>query len=195
MENLLKGLLVVGGEIKVTSVKETASLEVSGRFTIERGNFKQEISYFARTHEKFGVLAKIDDYEYETESTMLGDLPIDNLDKLIQSLNGSGLSTLAKGLVLDIKDIENAMYIHVEKHKIFKAVYGKNAVLWDLLSAQEKEYETLAHILFSNNYDTCGDWLKKQCGVVVLDKEGDVVANAIPTKEQLREKFLGLSTN
>jgi hypothetical protein len=40
MNDLLKGLLVVGGEIKVTSVKETASVEVSGRFTIERGNFK-----------------------------------------------------------------------------------------------------------------------------------------------------------
>jgi len=81
MNELLKGLLVVGGVNKVTSVSETASVEVSGRFTIERGNFKQEFSYWARTYEKFGVLAKVDDYEYETQSTMLGDLPIDNLDR------------------------------------------------------------------------------------------------------------------
>lgn len=159
MENLLKGLLVVGGVNKVTSVSETASVEVSGRFTIERGNFKQEFSYWARTYEKFGVLAYVDDYEYETQSTMLGDLPIDNLGKLIQTLNDSGLSTLAKGLGFSQEDIATAMYIHIQNHKYFKAVYGKKVVLWNLLSAKEQEEETLAHVL--NNYDTCGDWLKK----------------------------------
>lgn len=193
MENLLKGLLVVGGEIKVTSVKETASVEVSGRFTIERGNFKQEFSYWARTYEKFGVLAKVDEYEYETQSTMLGDLPIDNLGKLIQTLNDSGLSTLAKGLGFSQEDIATAMYTHIQNHKYFKAVYGKKVVLLDLLSAKEQEEETLAHVL--NNYDTCEDWLKRQCGVVGVDEEGNVIPNYIPTKDELQEKFLSLETN
>lgn len=193
MNELLKGLLVVGGVNKVTSVSETASVEVSGRFTIERGNFKQEFSYWARTYEKFGVLAKVDDYEYETQSTMLGDLPIDNLDRLIQSLNDSGLSTLAKGLGFSQEDIATAMYIHIQNHKYFKAVYGKKVVLWDLLSAKEQEEETLAHVL--NNYDTCGDWLKRQCGVVGVDEEGNTIPNYIPTKDELREKFLSLGTN
>jgi hypothetical protein len=195
MNDLLKGLLVVGGEIKVTSVKETASVEVSGRFTIERGNFKEEYSYWARTYEKLGNFASIDDYEYETQSTMLGDLPIDNLGKLIQTLNDSGLSTLAKGLGFESDDIENAMRMHVKNHKFFKAVYGEKAGLWELLSVEEKQYETLAYILFSNNYDTCGDWLIKQCGVVVLDEEGKIIPNATPTREQLREKFLSLEIN
>jgi hypothetical protein len=193
MENLLKGLLVVGGEIKVTSVKETASVEVSGRFTIERGNFKQEISYWARTYEQFGNFAKIDDYEYETQATMLGDLPIDNLGKLIQTLNDSGLSTLAKGLGFESEDIENAMRIHVQNHKIFKAVYGKKAELWDLLTQEERQGEILLHVI--NNYDTCGEYMKRQCGVVVLDEEGNTIPNAIPTREQLKEKFSSLLEN
>lgn len=193
MENLLKGLLVVSGEIKVTSVSETASVEVGGRFIIERGNLKQEFSYWARTYEKFGTLVNIDDYEYETQSVMLGDLPIDSLSNLTQTLINSGLSTLAKGLQLSFEEIHNAMCIHVQKHKIFKAVYGKKAVLWDLLSEQEREEETLAHVL--NNYDTCGDWLKRQCGVVGVDEEGNVIPNYIPTKDELREKFLSLGTN
>jgi hypothetical protein len=126
---------------------------------------------------------------------MLGDLPIDNLGKLIQTLNDSGLSTLAKGLGFESDDIENAMRIHVQNHKFFKAVYGEKAGLWELLSVEEKQYETLAYILFSNNYDTCGDWLIKQCGVVVLDEEGNLIPNATPTREQLREKFLSLELN
>jgi hypothetical protein len=32
----------------------------------------------------------------------------------------------------------------------------------------------------------------RQCGVVVLDEEGNVVQNAIPTIEQLKEKFSSL---
>jgi hypothetical protein len=193
MNELLKGLLVVGGVNKVTSVSETASVEVSGRFSIERGNFKQEFSYWARTYDKFGNLAKIDDYEYETQATMLGDLPIDNLNKLIQSLNDSGLSTLANSLGFSQEDIATAMRIHVQNHKFFKLVYGKKALLWDLLSVEQQQEETLAHVL--NNYDTCGEWLKRQCGVVGVDEEGNVIPNYIPTKDELREKFLSLGTN
>lgn len=193
MKDLLNGLLVVGGVNKVTSVTETASVEVSGRFTIERGNFKQEFSYWARTYEKFGNLAKIDDYEYETQSTMLGDLPIDSLEKLVQSLNDSGLSTLAKGLGFSQEDIITAMHIHVQNHRVFKLVYGKKVELWDLLTKEEQQAEMLAHAI--NNYDTCGDYHKKQCGVTILDEEGNVVSSAIPTKEQLQEKFLSLCTN
>jgi hypothetical protein len=193
MNELLKGLLVVGGVNKVTSVSETASVELSGRFIIERGNFKQEFSYWARTYEQFGNLAKIDDYEYETQSTMLGDLPIDNLNKLIQTLNDSGLSTLANGLGFSQEDIATAMRIHVQNHKSFKLVYGKKTLLWDLLSVEQRQEETLAHVL--NNYDTCGEWLKRQCGVVGVDEEGNVIPNYIPTKDELREKFLSLGTN
>lgn len=187
----MKGLLVVGGVNKVTSVTETASVEVSGRFTIERGNFKQEFSYWARTYDKFGNLAKIDDYEYETQSTMLGDLPIDNLGKLIQTLNDSGLSTLANGLGFNQEDIITAMRIHIQNHRVFKLVYGKKVELWDLLTQEEQQAEMLVHAI--NNYDTCGDYHKKQCRVIIRDEEGNVVANAIPTKEQLQEMFEQLS--
>jgi len=193
MNEVFKGLLVVGGEIKVTSVKETASVEISGRFIIERGNFKQEFSYWARTYEQFGNFAKIDDYEYETQSTMLGDLPIDNLNKLIQTLNDSGLSTLANSLGFSQEDIANAMRIHVQNHKTFKLVYGKKVELWDLLTQEERQAEMLVHAI--NNYDTCDDWFKRQCGVVGIDEEGDVIPNYIPTKDELREKFLSLGTN
>jgi len=191
MENLLKGLLVVGGEIKMTSVSETASVEVSGRFTIERGNFKQEFSYWARTYKKLDNHAKIDDYEYETQSASLGDLPIDDLDKLIQSLNDSGLYTLAKGLGFTAEEIKQGMYQHIQSHKIFKAVYGKKVVLWDTLTKEQQQLEYTKFAI--NDFDNCPDWIKRESGFVGVDEEGNTIPNYIPTKEELQKRLEELS--
>lgn len=183
MNNLFNGLQVVGGETKVTSVSETASVEVSGKFIIERGNFKQEFSYWARTYDKFDNYAKIDDYEFEQHKSTLGELPIDNLGKLIQTLNDSGLSTLAKGLGFSDDEVVAAMKEHIQEHKIFKAVYGKKVRLWDLLLSEEKELANLKFVV--SNYDKCSDYQKRECGVNVFDEEGNVVPNGVPTKEVL----------
>ncbi len=193
MKNLFDGLRIVGGETKIVSITETASVEVSGRFSMERGNFKQEFSYWTRTYEKFGNFAKIDDYETEQHKCTLGELPIDSLSKLVQTLNDSGLTTLANSLGFTSEEITSAMHHHIQEHKIFKAVYGKKAELWDLLTQEEQQAEILLHVI--NNYDTCGEYMKRQCGVVVLDEEGNAIPNAIPTREQLKEKFSSLLEN
>lgn len=193
MENLFNGLKVVGGVIKVTTISETASVEVSGRFTLERGNFKQDFSYWARTYERYDNHAKIDDFDTEEHKCSLGELPIDSLSALKTTLTNSGLTTLANSLGFSNEEVIAAMRFHVQNHKIFKAVYGKKIILWDLLSAEEQVEETLAYIL--NNYDSCPNYVKQQCGIVVVDEEGNVVPNAIPTKDQVREKYLSLGTN
>lgn len=183
MENLLKELLVVGNETKMTSVTETASVEVSGKFIIEKGNFKQEFSYWAKTYDKLVGFAKVDDYDTEDHKASLGELPIDNISKFIQSLEDSGLDTLAKCIGFTHEEVKQAMYQHIQQHKIFKAVYGKKVVLWDRLTQEEQQRETIAYVLA--NYDTCGDWQKRECKVNVFDEEGNVVLNGIPSKEIL----------
>jgi hypothetical protein len=190
MNELLKELLVAGLENKVTSVSETASVEVSGKFIIERGNFKQEFYYWARTYEQFGNFAKIDDYEYETQATMLGDLPI-NLKKLIQTLNDSGLSTLANCLRFSQEDIASAMRTHVQNHKIFKAVYGKKVELWDLLTQKERQIAFIEEVL--SNYDKASKYLKKCCDLTYVDEEGKITPNHNPTKEELQKRLEELS--
>ena len=191
MNELLKDLLVVGKETKVISVTETASVEVSGKFTMQRGNFIQEFSYWARTYDKLVGFAKIDDYESEDRDARLGELPIDSLSKFTQSLHDSGLDTIANAVGFSNEEIRQAMYQHIQQHKIFKAVYGNKTKLWDLLTQEEQQAEILVYTI--NNYDTCGDWYKIQCDVVVLDEEGNAIPNAIPTIEQLKEKFEQLS--
>lgn len=183
MNELLKDLLVVGNETKMTSVTETASVEVGGKFIIEKGNFKQEFSYWARTYDKLVGFAKIDDYETEEGDANLGELPIDSLSKFTQSLHDSGLDTIANAIGFSDDEVRKAMYEHIQQHKIFKAVYGKKVILWDRLTQEEQQRETIAYVLA--NYDTCGEYLKRQCGVNVFDEEGNVVPNGIPSKEIL----------
>jgi hypothetical protein len=180
MENLLKELLVVGNETKMTSVSETASVEVSGRFELAKGNFKQEFSYWARTYDKLVGFAKIDDYETEEHKCSLGELPIDSLSKFTQSLHDSGLDTIANAIGFSDDEVRKAMYEHIQQHKIFKAVYGKKVILWDRLTQEEQQKEMITYVIA--NYDTCGEYLKRQCGVNVFDEEGNIVPNGVPTK-------------
>jgi hypothetical protein len=187
MENLLKGLLVVGGVNKVTSVSETASVEVSGRFTIERGNFKQEFSYLARTYDKLVGFAKVNDYETEDHKPSLGELPIDNISKFIQSLEDSGLNTLAKCVGFTHEEVRKAMYEHIQNHKIFKAVYGKKVVLWDMLSKEEQQIEYTKFAI--NTFDTCPEYIKRECGFVGKDDEGNTIQHYTPTLEELKSRL------
>jgi hypothetical protein len=159
---------------------------------MERGNFKQEFSYWARTYEKFDNYAKIDDYETDYHKCTLGELPIDSLGALKTTLTNSGLTTLSNSLGFSNEEIVDAMHQHIQNHKIFKAVYGKKTELWDLLTQEEQQGETLLYVI--NNYDTCEDWLKRGCGVLGVDEEGNNIPNYTPTKEELQKKFSSLLT-
>lgn len=192
MKNLFNGLQVVGGETKIVSITETASVEVCGKFSMERGNFKQEFSYWARTCEKFSNFAMIDDYETDYHKCTLGELPIDSLGALKTTLTNSGLTTLSNSLGFSDKEVVDAMHQHIQNHKIFKAVYGKKAELWELLTKEEQEGEMLLYVI--NNYDTCEDWFKRQYDIVGVDEEGNNIPNYTPTKEELQKKFSSLLT-
>lgn len=198
MNNLFNGLQIVGGETKIVSISETASVEVSGKFSMERGNFKQEFSYWARTYEKYnfsyyeiGNFAKVDDFDTENHKCTLGELTIDSLGALKTTLTNSGLITLSNSLGFSNEEISNAMHQHIQEHKIFKAVYGKKCRLWDLLLSDEKELINLKFVVA--NYDKCSDYQKRECGVNVYDEEGKVIPNGVPTKEVLEFVLGGIA--
>lgn len=191
MNELLKDLLVVGKETKVVSVSETASVEVSGKFTLQRGNFVQEFFYWARTYDKFDKFAKVDDYESEDRDARLGDLPIDNLNKFIQSLHDSGLDTIANAVGFTNEEVRQAMYQHIQQHKIFKAVYGKKVILWDLMTKREQQAANIREVL--SNYEGASEHLKRSCELTYVDEEGNVTPNYNPTIEELQKRLEELS--
>jgi hypothetical protein len=187
MSRLLEELFVTSGTIGVTSITETASVEVSGKFIMQRGNFKQEYSYWARTYEKLDNHAKIDDYEYEIQSTTIGDLPIDNVCKLINSLKESGLDTIASHIGFNDDEVAKAIYIHIQNHKIFKVVYGKKVMLWDLLNENERHIESTKFAI--KHFDTCPEFIKRDCGFVGKDDEGNTIQHYTPTLEELKSRL------
>jgi hypothetical protein len=186
MENLFNGLQVVSGEVKVETLREGFGLEVSGAFKITKGNFQQEFSYYARLYEtQYKNYIGVDDSNVDEGKCNLGGLPIDSLDSLKNTLSNSGLKTLSNSLGFNYDERDNAMYTTVQKHKDFIKCYGKKAIVWNLLNAEEQRVVKVKHAI--ENYDTLHDQHKYNLGVIKLDDDGNLIKGYVPTLEELKE--------
>lgn len=194
MENLLGGLKVVQGEIKTKASNESLSLGLSGNLTIERGNFKTEVRYnvYGLYQTRHAGMIELDDWETENNGkTRLGDLPIDDLSKLKSQLIDSGLSTLSNQLGFTDEEEKTEVFKAIEKNKDFKTLFGKNARMWRLVPKDEQKLYELKFVC--NNFDTCGDHMKKEVAAhykidTELDGDGKVVT-FIPTLEVFQSKL------
>lgn len=191
MTNLFNGLQVVSGEVKVETLREGFGLEVTGAFKISKGNFEQTFSYFARMYEThYKGYIGIEDGNVDTEKCNIGGLPIDSLEQLKKTLSESGLKTLSDSLGFTFEERDNAMYATVQKHKDFIKCYGKKAIVWNLLSAEEQRIVRVQHVI--ENYDTLNDQYKCNLGVmypslIKLDDDGNPIKGYVPTLEELKE--------
>jgi hypothetical protein len=191
MTEILNGLSFVSGDTKTEVVKESFSAELGADFKMIKGNFSQNFNIWCRVYEsKYKGFAHIDDLNNEESSCMLGDIPIDNIHTLKETLKNSGLSTLANSLGFTNDERKQAEYNVIQNHKMFKTFFGENTKLWDLVPKEQQDKIKLLYVI--DNYDSVGDYEKKGCGVEVVDGVGNIIANAVPTKEQLIEKLESL---
>ena len=201
MENILSGLKVLEGKIETKSIIEDVSPELNGKFTMKRGNFTIDLDYYVRLYErtlnnKTQIVISIDDWEIQDRTNaMLGDLPIDNVDSLQTQLRNSGLSTLANKIGFNHDEEKQALFEVIKNHKYFKLLFGKNAILWDLLSKDEQKLMELKYVC--ENYETCGDFYKKEVGAFYgIDKDPNDennTAKVIPSLEVCQLKLAELS--
>jgi hypothetical protein len=176
MQSLLaNGLKIVQGEIKVENVTEGFSLELHGKFKMQRGEFQQECSYYGRMYEtRFGEnFIGVDDWEItEIRNVKLGELPIDVLRDFKKTLQDSGLRTLADSIGFSDEEETKAVLNAIQNHKDFKKCYGKKAILWNTLSVDEQKLIELKFV--SENFETCDDYIKKAVGKhYCIDKDID----------------------
>jgi hypothetical protein len=193
MENLFNGLQAIKGEIKVTSTHENVQPEINGVFVLQRGNFSQRITYWGRTYRTYhkeDILVKVEDAEYEEDQSTLGELPIDNLSLLKKTLVDGGLKTISDSLGFTNEEITLAMQQQIQANKFFILNYGKKAKVINLLSQEELILANLKYAI--SHYDECGHWIKKQCGVVLLNSDESIDTVSVPTLEQLKEKLENL---
>jgi hypothetical protein len=191
MTEILNGLSFVSGDTKTEIVNESFSAELSAEYKMTKGNFSQNFYFWGRVYEsKYKGFVHIDDLNNEERSCMLGNITIDNIHKLKETLKNSGLATLANSLGFTSDECKQAEYNVIENHKMFKACFGENTKLWELVPKEEQDKIKLQYVI--DNYDSVGDYEKKGCGVEVVDGVGNVVKDGVPTKEQLIEKLESL---
>ena len=176
MENILGGLKVLEGKTETKSIIEGVSGELNGKFTMKRGNFSIDLDYYARLYEKTigtetQIVISIDDWDIQDRrNAMLGDLPIDDVGSLQTQLRNSGLSTLANKIGFNSDEEKQELFEVIKNHKYFKLIFGKKAILWDLLSKDEQKLMELKYVC--ENYETCGDYYKKEVGAFYgIDKD------------------------
>ena len=184
---LFNGLQVVSGEVKTNLLNESTDISISlrGEVSLTKGNFEQTFTYWVNNCEmtRYG-LVDCDDYDYEQNETKLGGLPIDSLHQLKQTLQTSGLTTLANSLGFDDAEIKKSMFLVVENSKGFKKEFGKNAKFWRALSNAEQTLVRLNYTI--DNYDTCHEHDKRQFGIKSYDDEGEEIKNYVATLEELK---------
>ena len=201
MENILGGLKVLEGKTETKSITEGVSTELTGKFTMKRGNFSIDLDYYARLYEKTlnnktQIVIAIDDWEIQdSTNAMLGDLLIDDVSSLQTQLRNSGLSTLANKIGFNSDEEKQALCEVIKNHKYFKLIFGKNAILWESLSKDEQKLMELKYVC--ENYETCGDFYKKEIGAFYgINKDPNDENNydiVIPTLEICQQKLAELS--
>ena len=186
--NLFNGLQVVSGEVKGQSLNDAVDISISlrGEVAVTKGNFEQSFSYWCNNCEetRFGFV-DCDDWDYEEQSTKLGGLPIDSLHQLKQTLETSGLRTLANSLGFDDADIRKSIFLAVESSKGFKKQFGKTAKFWRALTDAEQKLVRLGYVI--DNFDTCGEHDKRNFGIKSYNEEdGEEIKHYVPTLEELK---------
>jgi hypothetical protein len=170
-----QGLKLVQGEIKVENITEGFSLELHGKFKMQRGEFQQECSYYGRMFvTRFDEnLIGVEDWEVqEITNVKLGELPIDEINDFKKTLTQSGLTTLANSIGFNDEEEKQALFNIIQNHKDFKKCYGKKAILWNLLSKDEQKLQELKFVC--SDFDKCGEYLKKEVGAFYgIDTELD----------------------
>jgi hypothetical protein len=185
--NLFNGLQVVSGEVKGELLNDAVDISVSlrGEVAVTKGNFEQSFTYWCNNCEetRFGFV-DCDDWHYEENATKLGGLPIDYLHQLKQTLETSGLRTLANSLGFDDAEKRKAVFLAVENSKGFKKQFGKNAKFWRALTDAEQKLVRLGYTI--ENFDTCGEHDKRNFGIKSYDEDGEEIRNYVPTLEELK---------
>ena len=185
--NLFNGLQVVSGEVKGESLNDSVDISVSlrGEVAVTKGNFEQTFSYWVNNCEmtRFGFV-DCDDWDYDEQSTKLGGLPIDSISQLKQTLETSGLRTLANSLGFEETEKRLTIFSAVESSKGFKKQFGKNAKFWRALSEEQQKLVRLSYTI--DNYDTCHEHDKRQFGIKSYNEEGEEIKHYIATLEELK---------
>ena len=201
MKNLFEQFANGGGEVTSKGLSADFRLNLGGSTTITKGGLSYTLCFYAYLGEtSIKNAMTIEDFDSsDSYDYSFNGIPVDNMQKLRDTLINSGLSSIANSLEVEWSDERRAVAKEIEKHKLFKKIYGKDAFVWESLTEDEQKLLKLQH--FIDNYDTIDvssfiirDFVTEEDK---LDEEGKVITQGEdkrpikvkvkPTLESLKE--------
>lgn len=156
MKNLFEQFANGGDEVTSKGLIIDLRANLCGHTKITKGELSYTIGFNtylcemtiknAITIEDFDIMESIDHN--------FSGVPVDSIHKLKDTLNNSGLSSIAKSLQVEWKDEKLAVAKEISKDKLFKRIYGKGAFIWEALTDDERSICKLEHTI--ENYETIG---------------------------------------
>lgn len=185
MDNFFSNFANTNAEVKSSNANIVANVEFYGLMDVTKGMLKMTIHFFIKLHKmKYENCVAIDDWEItDKDFISFNGIPIDNMSKLIATLQNSGLNSLAEGLTIDDKDFERVLAKHIEQTEEFKNVFGKDSIIFAMLSDEEQYKIKLKYVI--DNYEdmTTENYIVKELSIVSES------STEMPTLNELKELY------
>jgi hypothetical protein len=135
----------------------------------------------------------MEEWDWDTHTTMLGNLKIDSISKLRTTLENSGLKTLSDSLDFSTEEIQKAIFSIVPNSNIVKNVFGENFILWESLTDNERKIIKVKDAI--ENYNDYFVNTPYKLKYLILKEDGKLNGETIPTIDQLNERLNDLLLN
>ena len=153
MENFLSNFANANTEVKSSNANLSVSTEFWGSIELNKGSLSMSIDFYSRLYKtRYENCISLDDWGVnEVSNINFNGIVIDDIVKLKDTMRNSGLSTMAYGLNIDDKDIKVQIAYQIQSSKLFKAIYGKSAIMLECLTDEEQKIKKLEYVI--KNYD------------------------------------------
>lgn len=186
MENFLSNFANTNTEVTSSNANISVSPEFFGTIDINKGGLKMKVSFYARLYKtSFENYISLDDWDInDTSDISFCGVPIDDLHALKTTMLNSGLRTVAEGLSIVEEDYSKEISIQIEKHDMFKFIFGKKARMFTSLSKEEKQKVKLKYVIDNYGQMSLGNTYVQE--FLITDDEGN---KTIPTIEELTNQL------
>jgi hypothetical protein len=192
MENFLSNFANANTEVKSSNAKLSVSTEFWGSIELNKGLLYMSIDFYSRLYKtRYENCISLDDWGVnEINKINFNGIVIDDIEKLKDTMRNSGLSTMAYGLNIDDKDIKLQIAYQIQSSKLFKAIYGKSAIMLDCLTEEEQKIKKLEYVI--KNYDNKALVKHDMSLFLIEDEEGGKVE---PSYGKLMDMYKELTNN
>lgn len=192
MENFLSNFANANTEVKSSNAKLSVSTEFWGSIELNKGLLSMSIDFYSRLYKtRYENCISLDDWGVnEINKINFNGIVIDDIEKLKDTMRNSGLSTMAYGLNIDDKDIKLQIAYQIQSSKLFKAIYGKSAIMLDCLTEEEQKIKKLEYVI--KNYDNKA-LVKHDMSLFLIEDEE--VGKVEPSYGKLMDMYKELTNN